>query len=273
MKITVRHTMSFTLDEPARAVQHLLATALPTPQQRIERWSVEMPGIEDAAVFRDAFGNRAQLISLVKPEGEIVVTISGVVETIDKAGVLGRLSYDPMPGMFKRQTTETDFDAALIETLDASGGRIAMLHELMGRVHASLAPAPEAETPPQDQSQSQDGQEQSQGLVLIPPVARDTSPRAAALAFIGAARKLDIPTRYVTGYLLGEDGSASFHSWAEALDDGLGWIGFDPSNDVCPTENHIRLASGLDATGTMPIRSVPVWTAMPAETVELTVEG
>ena len=270
MKITVRHTMSFTLDEPARAVQHLLATAQPTPQQKIERWSVEMPGIENAAVFRDAFGNRAQLISLVKPEGEIVLTISGVVETIDKAGVLGRLSYDPMPGMFKRQTTETDFDAALIEALDASGGRIAMLHELMGRVHASLVTEPEP--PSQSQSQSQDGEAQSQGIVLIPPVAKDTSPRAAALAFIGAARKLDIPTRYVTGYLLGEDGGARFHSWAEAFDEGLGWIGFDPSNDQCPAEDYIRLASGLDATGTMPIRSVPVWREMPVETVEMTVE-
>ncbi|MGN6683762.1 MAG: transglutaminase N-terminal domain-containing protein, partial [Devosia sp.] len=117
MKLTVTHTLRYSLGTPARAVQHVLLTALGTPQQKVERWSIEMPGFADAATFRDGFGNRAQLVSLVKPDAELVVVVSGAVETMDKAGVLGRLEYDPPPAMFRRPTELTKPDPALIETL------------------------------------------------------------------------------------------------------------------------------------------------------------
>jgi transglutaminase-like putative cysteine protease len=76
--------------------------------------------------------------------------------------------------------------------------------------------------------------------------------------FIGAARALDIPARYVTGYLAAdEDHPAAFHAWGEAYDDGLGWIGFDAALGICPTDRHVRLAAGLDARSTMPVRVAP----------------
>lgn len=39
-------------------------------------------------------------------------------------------------------------------------------------------------------------------------------------------------------------------SWVE----GLGWVGFDAANLICPTERYVRLASGLDAAMAAPIR-------------------
>ena len=251
MKLTLRHNLTFTLGMPGRAVQHLLLTPLSTAQQRVERWLIEMPGFSDAVSFRDAFGNKAHLVSLVKPDPEIIVTVTGVVETFDRAGVLGRLEFDPMPAMFRRQTELTKPDETLLASLPEGDGRIALLHELMGRT-SDRRPAPEQMQSPGTQNQSSGG----------------TAPPDLVHAFIGAARALDIPTRYVTGYLH-DEGTASLHAWAEAWDDGLGWIGFDPTLNVCPTDQYIRLASGLDATGTMPIRSVPAWTHMPAETVEI----
>ncbi|MBN9360590.1 MULTISPECIES: transglutaminase family protein [unclassified Devosia] len=80
-----------------------------------------------------------------------------------------------------------------------------------------------------------------------------------AHGFIGAARALEIPARYVTGYLHGSDSEQpALHAWAEAWDDGLGWIGFDAMLLLCPTDRHVRVAVGLDATSTMPVRSIPV---------------
>src|SRR5579871_6117712 len=117
MKLTLTHTLSFSLGAPARAVQHLLLTPLNTPQQKIERWSIEMPGFADAPTFRDGFGNKAHVVSQTRPEPEIVVAVSGVVETTDKAGVLGRLEYDPMPALFRRRTEKTTPDPALIDGL------------------------------------------------------------------------------------------------------------------------------------------------------------
>lgn len=254
MKLTVTHTLTCPLASPSRAVEHVLLTAPSTPQQRVERWSIEMPGFADAATFRDGFGNKAYLVSQTKPGDTLRVTVSGTVETIDRAGVLGRLEYDPPPAMFRRPTRQTKPDAALIDGIDPSGGRIAALHEIMGRLHEGRAAV--------HQSQSAGVQEQASG----------SAPADLAHAFIGAARALDIPARYVTGYLLDEAGAASFHAWGEAFDEGLGWIGFDALLNVCPTERHIRLAAGLDAIGTMPVRMVPASTEMPAETIEI-VEG
>jgi len=36
--------------------------------------------------------------------------------------------------------------------------------------------------------------------------------------------------------------------------EGLGWVGFDPANLMCPTERYVRLATGLDAATAAPIR-------------------
>jgi hypothetical protein len=251
MKLTVTHTLTCPLPSPSRAVEHLLLTPVSTPQQQVERWSIDMPGFADAATFRDGFGNKAHLVSQTKPGESLVMTVSGTVEAIDKAGVIGKLEYDPPAAMFRRPTALTKADEALLKDMPTAGGRIAMLHELMGRLH---------DTTGAGQSQSAGTQTQSAG---------PADPVALTHAFIAAARALDIPARYVTGYLLSDDGKASVHAWAEACDEGLGWIGFDPLLNVCPTQQHIRLASGLDAMGTMPVRMVPMWTQMPDERVEI----
>jgi transglutaminase-like putative cysteine protease len=44
------------------------------------------------------------------------------------------------------------------------------------------------------------------------------------------------------------------HAWAEADVEGLGWVGFDPANGICPTEAHVRVAVGLDYLGAAPVR-------------------
>jgi len=77
---------------------------------------------------------------------------------------------------------------------------------------------------------------------------------------IGAARSLNIPARYIAGYCCGGSGTAqdSGHAWAEAYVDGLGWIGFDVVNCICPTDAYVRVAVGLDALGAAPVRGTRV---------------
>jgi transglutaminase-like putative cysteine protease len=76
-----------------------------------------------------------------------------------------------------------------------------------------------------------------------------------AHVFISAARLMGFPARYVNGYFVtgGEYASEAQHAWAEAYIDGLGWLGFDPANHVCPTDRYVRLACGLDAASAAPI--------------------
>ena len=39
--------------------------------------------------------------------------------------------------------------------------------------------------------------------------------------------------------------------------EGVGWIGFDPANAICPHESHVRMAIGLDALDAACVRAAP----------------
>lgn len=261
MQIAIRHQLSVAIGEGVpRAVQHLLLTPQSSSVQTVKEWQLDAPGLDGAIGFLDAYGNRAHMSSLTKPEAEIVITAAGIVETHDRAGVVGRLERDPVPALFRRATALTKPVGAITSKFRSSPKdgkeRIALLHGLMERVAEVLGEAA--------QSQSQDGQSQSQ--------AQGKAAEAAdfAHAFIGAARALEIPARYVTGYLAAaEDEPAAFHAWAEAWDESLGWIGFDAMLGLCPADRHVRLASGLDAAGTVPVRSVPMLGTPQALAVEV----
>lgn len=251
MQITIRHRLSLALGSGVpRSVQHLLLTPQSGPTQKVREWNIEMPGFAEAASFLDGFGNRAQLVSQARPEAEIVIAVSGLVETIDRNGVIGRLPGDIPPALYRRPTAQTRPPGAIMGKFRGAPktgqDRIALLHGLMDRVGEMLSRG-------QSQTQDSEGQSQSQGGGQPAPAS------AYAHAFIGVARALDIPARYVTGYLSAAgDEPAAFHAWAEAWDDGLGWIGFDPVLSVCPTDRHVRVAVGLDAASTVPVRAIPV---------------
>lgn len=72
---------------------------------------------------------------------------------------------------------------------------------------------------------------------------------------IAAARTLGLPARYVSGYLMMEDQpeQAATHAWAEVYLNGLGWVGFDAANKMCPDDRYVRIACGLDYKDAAPI--------------------
>ncbi|MGJ5819265.1 transglutaminase family protein [Paludibaculum fermentans] len=79
---------------------------------------------------------------------------------------------------------------------------------------------------------------------------------------ITVLRQLGIPARYVSGYLFhrAEDRDRSSdgatHAWVEAYLPTLGWIGFDPTNDLIASERHVRTAIGRDYADVPPTRGV-----------------
>lgn len=80
--------------------------------------------------------------------------------------------------------------------------------------------------------------------------------------FISLARHVGIPTRYVSGYLFQDDSAAdrsadgATHAWTEALMPEIGWVGFDPTNNVIARERHVRVAIGRDYADVPPTRGV-----------------
>jgi transglutaminase-like putative cysteine protease len=83
-----------------------------------------------------------------------------------------------------------------------------------------------------------------------------------AHVMIALVRCLGVPCRYVSGYLFHANGDGTqsaegaSHAWAEALLPGLGWTGFDPTNDMLCGERHIRVAVGRDYAEVPPTRGV-----------------
>ena len=79
---------------------------------------------------------------------------------------------------------------------------------------------------------------------------------------ITLVRHLGIPARYVSGYLFHRGGEltrsaeGATHAWVEALLPGLGWVGFDPTNNVLVNDRHVRTAVGRDYADVPPSRGV-----------------
>jgi transglutaminase-like putative cysteine protease len=71
---------------------------------------------------------------------------------------------------------------------------------------------------------------------------------------------LQIPARYVSGYLYHRQADRSAadasHAWVEVMLPGLGWVGFDPTNDLVVGERHISVAIGRDYNDVPPTRGV-----------------
>ena len=73
------------------------------------------------------------------------------------------------------------------------------------------------------------------------------------------ARMLNIPARYVCGYIYtGNTGPSravadASRAWVQLYLPGVGWKGFDPTNGVLPTTDHVRVSVGRHFRDTAPI--------------------
>jgi transglutaminase-like putative cysteine protease len=71
-------------------------------------------------------------------------------------------------------------------------------------------------------------------------------------------RSLQIPSRYVSGYICPNKsdmrGEGATHAWVEAWIPGSGWTGIDPTNNIWVTNHHVKLAVGRNFNDCSPIK-------------------
>jgi transglutaminase-like putative cysteine protease len=83
-----------------------------------------------------------------------------------------------------------------------------------------------------------------------------------AHTMIALLRHVGIPARYVSGYLYRgrEDHDRSTpdatHAWVDVLLPHLGWVGFDPTNNLIAHQRHIRTAVGRDYADVPPTHGI-----------------
>lgn len=245
MRIAILHVTRYQYDTPAHySVQALRLTPPAFDGQAIVSWQVRAPGIDKASSFRDGYGNRAHLVTITGAHTEVVIEAEGVIDTENCNGVVrGLPDVAPVP-VYLRGTPATAADDAIRQLASAArdADPIARLHQLMAGVADAIAYVA-GETHSETTA--------AEALARARGVCQDH-----AHVFIAAARTLGIPARYVNGYMVAEEGqpAEAHHGWAEAWVEGIGWIGFDPANRICPTDRYVRLATGLDAASAAPIR-------------------
>jgi transglutaminase-like putative cysteine protease len=97
---------------------------------------------------------------------------------------------------------------------------------------------------------------------------------------IALVRRLNVPCRYVSGYMFhrAEDETqkdrsveGASHAWVEALVPRLGWVAFDPTNNLVGADRHIRVAIGRDYADVPPTRGVYKGEAQSELSVSVTV--
>jgi transglutaminase-like putative cysteine protease len=248
MRLRIAHNIVRRYDPPAAgAIQVLRLTPRNHDGQYVIGWRIDVSTDARLNAHEDAFGNVTHVFTADGPLETLSVDVDGEVETQNTEGVVrGTVERFP-PSLFLRDTSLTQADESIREFAGeirpANGNDVlAHLHALMHRLHEEL---------PHDHDEPQEA------ATAVEVFARKRGvPRDLAHIFIGAARSFAIPSRYIAGYLCPDDAVEQHggHAWAEAFVPGLGWVGFDAVNCVCPTEAYVRVAVGLDALGAVPVR-------------------
>ena len=244
MRLRIRHTTKYSFDQPVTSgLQQLRKTPKSSHDQTVLSWRTGIVGGKKELSFDDHHNNVVELLSIEKGATSLAVTSEGEVEIAELHGVVGP-HIGPAPlWLYRKPTQRTRAGQNVVRLLQSvpAGEPLERLHGLLRAVHEAVAyeiGASEPEWTAED------------ALVAGRGVCQDH-----AHVFVAAARHMGLPARYVSGYLMLNDRieQDAMHAWAEAHIDGLGWVGFDPSNGISPDTRYVRVATGPDYSDAAPV--------------------
>lgn len=244
MRFQITHTTDYEYETPAqRLVMRLRLFPRMYDGQYVESWQVSVNDQEVSPMSLTGSGDESSLWTSPTPLDSLTITAKGVVEVQDVAGVVTGLSGRAPTGMFRRFTDLTRPDDALKHLADqiTADAGLSWLHALNEAVQEAVV---------YTSGSTDAATSAAEALAAGKGVCQDQ-----AHVFITAARLGGYAARYVVGYLYDpETPELETHGWAEAHVPNLGWVGFDPSHNQCPTDHYVRLTCGLDAHDATPIR-------------------
>jgi transglutaminase-like putative cysteine protease len=264
MAYSVRHITKFCYEPGVReSMMEVRMQPRTDFRQRCLSFSLNVDPRANVMIYRDFYGNTvhnfdiperheaievaAQAIVDVLPTREPASTDVGDWDELDRR--VAETDYWEMmvPSHF---TTPTPLLEDLAQELDLRrrGSPLELLRELNARLYEKFDYAPnttEVDSPIDDALQTRRGVCQDFAHIMITLV-----------------RQLRIPCRYVSGYLYHEDKSmdrspaGATHAWVEAYLGELGWVAFDPTNNLEGCDRHVRVALGRDYADVPPTRGV-----------------
>ena len=187
MLLSIDHQTRYLFEKPvAHGLQRLRLTPKATSGQSILEWKMTLEGATVEAEYEDQNHNRTTLIALNPGTRELLVTCQGSVQTADQAGVIGRHAGHLPLWHFLDNTPATRPGSrmrALMASLPVEDDHVTTLHRMSAAVIATVEYAAghtNAETSAEE------------ALVGGRGVCQDH-----AQIFVGCARMLGIPARYV----------------------------------------------------------------------------
>ena len=265
MYFSIRHLTSFYYSHPiTESVMALYMKPRNDHGQSCLRFQIVISPNAKLSDFQDFLGNTVHLFDIPGRHTRLAITSESIVETQQPAALPQALPVSAWDKIDDNATIREHFEmlqpsrftehtpllSEFAEEIDATrrADPLTLLHELNTRIYEYFDYVQETTTV---DSMIDEILQTRQGVC-----------QDFVHVMLALLRRIGIPSRYVSGYLFhresGYDRSAvdATHAWIEAWLPGLGWIGFDPTNNTPATERHIRVAVGRDYDDVPPTRGV-----------------
>jgi len=280
-KYRLRHRTTYAYVEPVDLATHMLhLSPRQTSRQRLLAAEILCePAPSSRNTATDHFGNEVTWLFIERPHTRLELVLNALVEVAAAAPLSDAgTAWDALAALVPWDVAEFLFDSPLVPRSAEAGayaapcfaaGRdaFAAVRELTARIRRNFAFKPgvtSVSTPVE------------QVLALKAGVCQDF-----AHVMIAALRAHSVPARYVSGYIRtrpkpGEEkrrGSDVSHAWVAAwLGPALGWVEFDPTNDLVVGNEHVVLGHGRDYADISPVRGVLLGGGRHAVTVGVDLE-
>jgi transglutaminase-like putative cysteine protease len=289
MKLRVVHRTSYSYSETVTTSHHE-ARLTPRDHENQRSLSHELEIVPTPAVRRrrfDYFGNRTLHFHLSEPHKSLQVSVTTIVEARAPRPLDLRRTppWEEVRDRLRRDRRRDVLDAyqlafesphvALTPELVAyaapsfAAGRpvLEAARELTARIHADFT---------YDNKATTISTTVAQVLAARRGVCQDF-----AHLMVGGLRSLGLGARYVSGYLRTKPppgqprlvGADASHAWAAVWVPELGWVDFDPTNDLIPGADHVTVAYGRDFSDVTPIRGIILGGGAHSHSVSVDVEA
>jgi transglutaminase-like putative cysteine protease len=272
MMFEVSHRTTYTYAKPVLQSQHLVHMRPRSgPRQAVHRHSLLVEPAPTANVLReDYFGNSSTLMTIEDEHSELIVHARSTVEVRENDVPIRGLSspWEQVASKARRADGELDIDVLQFMTASRHTRIVPEVIDYATPSFPQGRPILEAAL---DLTQRiyKEFIFDSTATDISTPVSHVLQERRGvcqdfAHLAISCLRSVGAPARYVSGYLLtfpppGMEklqGSDASHAWISVWSPEAGWVDFDPTNGIIPTNEHIVVAYGRDYDDVSPISGV-----------------
>ena len=246
MKLTIRNTIKYQFSNPVSyGVQRLRLWPRTASSQIINNWKIDLVGATEQVNYKDHHGNQCKLITFVPSVTEIIIYVKGSIKTGQKKNRTTVYSELCPIWVYKNETGFTTAGKSIADFCqfwsDSRLPKIDICRELAKAIKSEMD-YKIGETDVKTTAE--------QSFRMKRGVCQDF-----AHIFLTCVRHLNIPGRYVSGYLKMNECNlqSATHAWAEVFIDNMGWVGFDIANNIEVDGRYVVLATGCDYRDTNPI--------------------